>query len=119
MFGYAPAYGVIVKAGGLCTFVLGAWSSGGCYLDEVVFFVPAEGLRSVFARQLADEAAMAVVEVTFVFVHPHQIVAHIAALRQGGGLLYLQLCGTVLDVACRVVAKAFVGCLGKRVLDAS
>lgn len=80
VFGYASAYGVVVKAGGLRAFVLGAGSPGGHYLDEVVFFVPAEGLRGVFARQFADEAAVTVVEVTFVFVHLHQVVARMTKM---------------------------------------
>ena len=78
-------------------------------LGEVVLVIPEEDLGCVLARQLADQAAMAVVEIALVLKHPHQVVTHIAALRQGSAALHCLLGSGILDIAGRVITKAFVG----------
>ena len=81
VFGDSAAYGVVVEPGGLGGFVFGAGAPGGGGRDQAAFFVPLEGLGGVFAAEFLDQPAMAVVEVAFVFVHPHEVVAHVAFLH--------------------------------------
>ena len=119
VLGYSPTYGVVVEPGGLCGFVLGAGAPGGGDCCEAVFFIPCEALVGVFACQFADEPAMAVVEVAFVFKHPHQVVAHVAALGQRCAAVHCLLGGVVLDVAGRVVAEGLVGGLWQWAADTS
>ena len=96
-----------------------ARASGGRYLGEAVFFIPREALVCVFACEFADEPAMAFVEVPLVFKHPYQVVAHIAALGQRCAAVHCLLGGTVLAVACGVVAEGPVGALRQWAADTS
>ena len=96
-----------------------ARASGGFDLGEAVFFIPCEALVGVFACQFADEPTMAVVEVSLVFKHPHQVVAHVAALGQRCAAVHCLLGGAVLDVAGGVVAEAFIGGLWQWAADTS
>ncbi len=105
VFGDSAAYGVVVEPGGLGGFVFGAGAPGGGR-DQAAFFVPLEGLGGVFAAEFLDQPAMAVVEVAFVFVHPHQVVAHVAFLQVLGALGQLGLAVVVQDVAGRVYSKS-------------
>ena len=106
VFGDSAAYGVVVEPGGLGGFVFGAGAPGGGGRDQAAFFVPLEGLGGVFAAEFLDQPAMAVVEVAFVFVHPHQVVAHVAFLQVLGALGQLGLAVVVQDVAGRVYSKS-------------
>ena len=62
---------------------------------------------------------MAIVKVAFVFKHPHQVVAHVAALGQRCAAVHCLLGGAVLDVAGGVVAEAFIGGLWQWAADTS
>ena len=105
VFRYPAAYGVVVEPGGLggCVFGAGAPCGGDCC--EAVFFVPREGLRGVFAAEFLDQPAMAVVEVAFVFVDPHEVVAHVAFLQVLGAVAQCRLGLVVQDVASGVVLE--------------
>ena len=96
-----------------------AGPTGCANFEQVVFFIPVEALVRVFARQFADESAMAVVEVPLVFKHAHEVVAHVTALRQGCAAVHCLLGGTVLAVACGVVAEGPVGGLRQWAADTS
>ena len=119
VFGDSAAYGVVVECCGLRGRVFCAWPSRGCDLGEIVLFIPSEALVGVLACEFADEPAMAIVKVAFVFKHPHQVVAHVAALRQGCAAVHCLLGGVVLDVAGRVVAEGLVGGLWQWAADTS
>ena len=132
VLGDPAAYGVVVEAGGLCGCVLGAGAPGGGDCCEAAFFVPLECLGGVFAAELLDQPAMTVVGVAFVFVHPHEVVAHVAFLQVLGALGQLGLAVVVQDVARRVVLEGLAvgggvasadGCggegLAKGLLDAA
>ena len=106
VLGNPPSNGVVVEPGGLGGCVFGARASCGCDRDQAAFFVPLEGLGGVFAAEFLDQPAMAVVEVAFVFVHPHQVVAHVAFLQVLGALGQLGLAVVVQDVAGRVYSKS-------------
>ena len=105
MLGDAPAYGVVVEPGGLGGCVFGARASCGCDRDQAAFFVPLECLGGVFAAEFLDQPAVAVVGVAFVFVHPHEVVAHVAFLQVLGALGQLGLAVVVQNVARRVVLE--------------
>ena len=105
VLGDPAAYGVVVEAGGLCGCVLGAGAAGGGDCGEAVFFVPLECLGGVFAAEFLDQPAVAVVGVPFVFVHPHEVVAHVAFLQVLGALGQLGLAVVVQNVARRVVLE--------------
>ena len=96
-----------------------AGPTGCANFEQVVFFIPVAALVRVFARQFADESAMAVVEVPLVFKHAHEVVAHVTALRQGCAAVHCLLGGVVLDVAGRVVAEGLVGGLWQWAADTS
>ena len=119
VFGDSAAYGVVVECCGLRGRVFCAWPSRGCDLGEIVLFIPSEALVGVLACEFADEPAMAIVKVAFVFKHPHQVVAHVAALGQRCAALHCLLGGAVLDVAGGVVAEAFIGGLWQWAADTS
>ena len=119
VFGDSAAYGVVVECCGLRGRVFCAWPSRGCDLGEIVLFIPSEALVGVLACEFADEPAMAIVKVAFVFKHPHQVVAHVAALGQRCAAVHCLLGGAVLDVAGGVVAEAFIGGLWQWAADTS
>ena len=105
VFGNPPAYGVVVEPGGLRRLVLGVGAPGRGDCCEAAFFVPLEGLGGVFAAEFLDQPAVAVVEVAFVFIHPHEVVAHVAFLQVLGALGQLGLAVVVQNVARRVVLE--------------
>ena len=128
MLGDASAQRVVVKARALCALVLRVWPSGGDDLDQAAVVIPLEVLLGVFARELSDQAPMAVVEEALVFKDPNEVVFDVAGLAVLGALVDRLLRGVVQDVARRVVLEGFaVGCwqagLGKglpcRFLDPS
>lgn len=97
VFGYAPAYGVVVECAGLGGCVFGARTSCSVDLGEVVLVIPAKALVGVFATEFADKTAMAVVVVALVFKHPHQVVFDVAGLKVLGLVCQSLLAGVVED----------------------
>lgn len=108
MFGDPAPYSVVVEPGGLGGLVFCARAPRGCDRDQAAFFVPREGLGRVFAAEFLDQPAVAVVEVAFVFVHPHEVVAHIAFLQVLGALGQFALAAVIQNVAGGVVLEALI-----------
>ena len=111
VLGNASAQRVVVESRDLRALMLGARPARGADLNEAALVIPTEALRRVFARELAYQAPMAVVEVALVFEDANQVVFDVAGLGVLGALADGLLRSVVQDVARRVVLEDLaVGC---------
>ena len=110
VLGNASAQRVVVESRDLRALMLGARPARGADLNEAALVIPTEGLRRVFARELAYQAPMAVVEVALVFEDANQVVFDVAGLGVLGSCAERLLGGAIEDVAGRVVLEGFAGC---------